>query len=272
MNRIKIFPIYYKKDIIFRTNMYEPILAGANNANWELDMLKDNTGDHISDKNPYYGELTAWYWVWKNYLPKHHKLEYVGFCHYRRFLDLKHPPLPERNQPFLRKISSEKFARKILFEKLLFQFPTKKVYSSIKNSDIILTEPWVINETIYQHYIANHPQKDIDFLIDIIRLDYPDYVDDMNYFLYNKKGYFCLNFIMKTDLFCDFMTWVFDILNKLEMRSDFSQYSDYNTIRTPAFLIERFFNVWLIHQIKLKNLNIQEQDSYFLTPEFKKTN
>ncbi|MEG2013374.1 MAG: hypothetical protein RR063_09235, partial [Anaerovoracaceae bacterium] len=42
--------------------------------------------------------------------------------------------------------------------------------------------------TIYQHYIANHPQKDIDFLIDIIRLDYPDYVDDMNYFLYNKKG------------------------------------------------------------------------------------
>ena len=26
----------------------------------------DNTGDHISEKNCYYSELTGMYWVWKN--------------------------------------------------------------------------------------------------------------------------------------------------------------------------------------------------------------
>ena len=41
----------------------------------------DNTGDHISEKNCYYSELTGMYWVWKN---SHAKV--VGTCHYRRYL------------------------------------------------------------------------------------------------------------------------------------------------------------------------------------------
>ena len=34
----------------------------------ELDMgyINDNTGDNISEKNPYWCELTALYWGWKN--------------------------------------------------------------------------------------------------------------------------------------------------------------------------------------------------------------
>ena len=32
--------------------------------------------------NCYYSELTGLYWIWKN----DHETEYVGTCHYRRFL------------------------------------------------------------------------------------------------------------------------------------------------------------------------------------------
>ena len=47
-----------------------------------LSYLGDDTGDHISDKNCYYSELTGLYWVWKNVTD----VDIVGSCHYRRYL------------------------------------------------------------------------------------------------------------------------------------------------------------------------------------------
>ena len=47
--------------------------------------LKDNTGDHISEKNRYFCELTAGYWIYKN----DHQHDYVGLYHYSRGFDLE---------------------------------------------------------------------------------------------------------------------------------------------------------------------------------------
>lgn len=43
------------------------IYAGAalNNNTIDSDTLKDNIGDNISEKNPYYCELTVHYYAWK---------------------------------------------------------------------------------------------------------------------------------------------------------------------------------------------------------------
>jgi hypothetical protein len=62
---------------------------------WENgEVITDNTGDNISEKNVNYSEMTALYWIWKNVLSGHLKAEsaeYIGMCHYRRQLAL----LPE---------------------------------------------------------------------------------------------------------------------------------------------------------------------------------
>lgn len=48
--------------------------------------LLDNTGDNISADNPYWGELTGLYWIWKNI--KFNDGDIVGFCHYNKMLNI----------------------------------------------------------------------------------------------------------------------------------------------------------------------------------------
>ena len=44
------------------------IPVGLGNNNFSDEWLRDNTGINISSKNPFYGEYTFYYWIWKNYL------------------------------------------------------------------------------------------------------------------------------------------------------------------------------------------------------------
>ena len=45
--------------------------------------LRDDCGVNMSKENPYYGELTAIYWMWKNT-----NSSYVGMYHYNKFLNI----------------------------------------------------------------------------------------------------------------------------------------------------------------------------------------
>ena len=49
------------------------------------DTLYDDTGDSISVDNPYWGELTGLYWLWKN--RSFNDDDIIGFCHYNKCLE-----------------------------------------------------------------------------------------------------------------------------------------------------------------------------------------
>ena len=55
------------------------------------EFLRDITGDNISNKNPFYGEYTFHYWLWKNKLEKLDE-EWIGFCQYRKFWGIQKNP------------------------------------------------------------------------------------------------------------------------------------------------------------------------------------
>ena len=68
---------YWKSD----DSIYQYVEAGtALHTHPISDMLHDNTGRHISEKNETFCELTALYWAWKNL-----DSDYLGLCHYRRY-------------------------------------------------------------------------------------------------------------------------------------------------------------------------------------------
>ncbi len=64
-----------------RASIYLPIHVGAAlNPDVLSHIQGDNTGDNISTLNPYFCELTALYWLWKN-----NDSDYKGLVHYRRY-------------------------------------------------------------------------------------------------------------------------------------------------------------------------------------------
>ncbi len=71
---------------IIKELSYIPV--GLGNQKFSKECLSDKKGDSISLKNPFYGEYTFHYWVWKNYLDKI-KTNWVGFCQYRKFFFLE---------------------------------------------------------------------------------------------------------------------------------------------------------------------------------------
>lgn len=68
-----------------------PIQVGAVLCRERVANILDCEGEHISEKNGNYSELTALYWIWKNRLGGEWSINtdgYYGLCHYRRILDL----------------------------------------------------------------------------------------------------------------------------------------------------------------------------------------
>lgn len=85
-------PEQLAQTLLDHDDVYVPILAGAARYKKGTSKLfdtfaKDNDGDNISDKNYYAGEITPIYWIYRHYRDLGNP-DMIGFCHYRRFLDL----------------------------------------------------------------------------------------------------------------------------------------------------------------------------------------
>lgn len=82
---IKIYISTFGRKVLRLKNSY-PVEVGADIRNNYIYELKDNTGDNISLQNPYYGELTGLYWIWKN--EKFNEDDIIGYCHYNKAIGI----------------------------------------------------------------------------------------------------------------------------------------------------------------------------------------
>lgn len=252
-NKVKIFVGYYKPNVIFQSDVFQPILTAKFDWN-PKNLIKDDTGINIAHKNSNYGELSGHYWVWKNFLQST-DAEYIGFCHYRRFLDFN-----------ITKMESAPFKPifRTKFERIFKKYTEENILKCIDGYDIILPNKIFFQGIVYAQYLRWHPQDDMNFALRIIRKYYPNYVEDAMKTMGSHEMYSCLNFVMKKELFEEYAEWMFGVLQYLEVLTDWSKYTDYLDIRTPAYIAERFFNIWIEHQIRVKNIKILNTSSFYI--------
>jgi len=258
IDKTAVYVFYYNDNVIpIVQNNYKPIMAGNALHPTKLEMIGDDSGDSISEKNYYYSELTGIYWIWKN-----QPSGIVGTCHYRRFYTIHPIPFSHRMKRMLyhfvglsrkRKGLIYTSDKKYWMDKIL---TTEQIDKIMNDFDAILPKPRTFKYTVEEHFRRYHNIEDLNLLRSIIDQLYPEYNDSFEKMLKHKQMYANNMSILKKDEFESLCNWLFSILFEFESRVHLENYMGYQK-RLFGFLSERLFTTWFIHRnLKVKELEL----------------
>ena len=210
--KITIFVACHKPVDVISNDVYKPIHVGRSISKYKDEMssmIGDDTGDNISEKNPYYSEMTAQYWAWKNY----HDTEYIGFCHYRRFFK--------------------------------DSFTNDNIDKIIKGYDVLMVGP-LLREHNRLNFLKNFMSgEDIMIFVKILNKIYPDYYKTLIRYSNDFVDYPLNMFICKKNIFDKYAQWIFTILFECEKYIKLSPYS--RGRRVFGYIAEFLMPIYFIH-------------------------
>ena len=221
MKDIKIIVAAHKHYQMPEDKMYLPLHVGSEGKD-DIGYKKDNEGENISRKNPYYCELTGWYWAWKNL-----DADYIGLSHYRRYF-AESNKIPKKEEERFKNVLTCETASKIL-DNVDIILPTKRKYYI---------------ENIYDHYKKTMYIEPLDETRKILEEKYPEYLQEFDKLHTRTSAHLFNMFIMKKDKLNEYFTWLFDILFELEKRCDPSKYDSFHA-RYLGRISERLLDVWI---------------------------
>ena len=271
MSQVKIFVTYYKNKSdapIIRSDVYQPIMGGCAGLSELIDdtFVRDDTGDNLSNLNNRFGELTIHYWLLKNYFPKA-KEEYLGICHYRRFLEFcGEVDLNLGKETDFSPLHCIYY--KYFIDHVFNQYSESAILNAIKDYDVVCTAKWFFNNksnrTIFDYY---HRSAEMDFAIKALERVDPGYMPYAEEFFRDNKGYYCMCMVMKKELLKDYFEFEFKILDEMAKDNSMGRweeygsmpgYDEYHDIRMPAFIMERLYNIWLMYMTDNKKIKVLE--------------
>lgn len=250
MKNIKIIVATHKKYKMPENKMYIPVQVGAEGKEKIEGYQPDNVGENISNKNPYFCELTGLYWAWKNI-----DSDYIGLVHYRRYFSES------------RKIPKDE---KLKFNILLNSTEIEKI---LESTDVILPKKrkYYI-ENLYDHYKHTMYIEPLDETRKIINEKYPGYLEEFDKLHRRISAHMFNMFIMKKEILNDYCNWLFDILFELEKRIDVNQYDTFHA-RFFGRVSELLLDVWInknninykeVKVIDMQNINWLKKGTSFL--------
>ena len=207
------------KEDLHRYSWEIPIQVGAALTGKRICEVRDNTGDHISEKNREYCELTALYWIWKNT-----SSQYAGLCHYRRHFELN--------------------------EDLLDQLCKSQV-------DVAVTVPILNFPSVKEVYRQDHVKQDWEIMMEAVGILQPKYQKaaeevekGIYYYGYNM-------FFARKEIVDDYCSWLFPILAYCEGHCEKKEDPYQN--RYIGFLAERLLTIYLKgHEGKYKVVHVRK--------------
>ena len=228
---IKIAIAYHKPSIILDCEHFLPIHAGKALSKYDLGIQGDDKGDNISMKNPWYCELTALYWLWKNTTA-----DYKGLMHYRRIFTCRNSfPLhrllmrlkykqrqvcslwtPYRSMGVKKQYSCD---NETLYKKHAKKFSVE--IQNILKDDVCVIAPHPghfyisIRQFMYQHLGG----QNITLLEEITKENFPDFFPFLKQSLDNRWFYNCNMSVMKNSIFEDYCNILVSLLRLHEEES-----------------------------------------------------
>lgn len=259
---IDVAVCYHKPSMIFSSDALIPMQLNKKLSKFDLHMRGDDTGKNISERNRFYSEDTALYWLWKN-----SKAKVKGCLHYRRLLDLT-----KAGEKSYSVIMEDIKDPKQFIENLGI---TKDTISALmKNTDILIKNKINLKEyfdgSVEEQFKAAHIHYHWDLAMKIVEEDYPEiypFVKEIS------KGYVCYynnQFIMKSELFDKLCEFCFHITEKLssfidETRLEFNDNWRY-TARYLSFVWERMAGIFVIYLIN-QGYKFKEFPGVYIAPK-----
>jgi len=251
--RIKILVAHHKPGYIFENDIFLPIQVGKAVSNVDLGIQGDDTEDNISHLNPYYCELTAIYWAWKNL-----DADYYGLNHYRRYFTDSKPSIFDNKFIYNKLLSSVLKKRKIicrveevgmnvkiLNEKL--NYVSERINSLIQNGIIIIspTRTYLGNMTVESYFSDILGERHIKPLIEIIRLEFPYLMETLSQTLSSNFIYATNIFVMKKALFFEYSNILFKVLD-LHIKSENKSFGNLESYdRISGYMGELITNLFI---------------------------
>ena len=243
--KAKIYLSYFNDSQRIENEVLTPIQVGADISSVDLNMLKDNSGDNISDLNPFYCEMTGVYWAWKN----DEASDYVGAFHYRRLFDFNIDRIRSRDPHGM----------------ILYHSPDSNMYDEFKldeasikslllDYDALLPEEYDVEvigfDSLYEHYCnaPHHFKKDIDLSIEVVHELYPNDLIGYKNHLQQSKMFATNMFVLRRDIFESMCSWLFPILDTVYEKIDMTGYSVQEK-RVIGYLSERLMSYYLTKYI-----------------------
>lgn len=256
MKNLKMFCLNLYDENLENIKKIKYIPVGLGKNKFRNSWVRDNNGENISEKNPYYGEYTFHYWFWKNMLHDIPKNSWIGFCHYRRFWandevhDYKKLNEIVNNKNFYNFILKK--ANKIWndYEVILIQKQTLgkiKLMKILKNGGIypILKNfnNFIKNySSIKFHFDCFHGCNKIDKAINLlIRKEKNDFIEFVNRNNSFSQGnmFICRSKKIINEYYKSIFRWLYDCENLFGFK-----FIKYNEIRIYAYLAERYLPFW----------------------------
>lgn len=270
MSKVRIVVAYHKQWPKCVDDIYCPIQVGAINASSDLGIQRDDDGDNISDKNPYYSEVTALYYLWKNV-----QADYKGLCHYRRYFCLKNEPIGAKVVSGL--IGSGVNLARVIGKKvhytnqhyvfLPYDVFVERVHSEeevlshiLENYSIVATIPTSVLSTVREHFvriIGERPIDELDKLMSSTSFNdiYREMLEGSEYYSGNMS-------IMKSALFEEYCGFLFPLLEKhlKELLKESQNPKEF--LRVSGYIAEILTSVFIMS--KRKKERIFEAPVYYV--------
>ena len=225
-----------------RGDLLRVIQVGGNHFPTRSGIQTDSSGVNISSLNPFFCELTAIFWAWKNDLES----DYIGLFHYRRYLslatDLSETVETGEGADVLG--SPSRVERKLnLSQKGFYDAPwnTPSLSAAVPSKRDLRKDGFI---SLRDQYENLHIQEDLQIALEVFASLYGSKAENFERHLDQPFLYTGNRFIFRRDVFETYASWLFPFLLELHDVLDYSNRS-IREMRAIGFLAERFTSFFI---------------------------